>query len=298
VEAKGVIMVSGGIEGDPQLVASFLGPNADRVLVRANPGSVGDGFHMAQAVGAAASRSLSSFYGHLVSYPIREWADTHFLPLTQYHSIHCIMVNRHGRRFIDESMGDEFNNQAVLGQPESRAILLADEDTRRRFVVTAPYPHGEVVDRFAVAADAGGNYAREVTVEALIAHVATWGVPAETLRATLDAYHRAAAGEGPVVDAPMPATPTPLRVPPFHAVEVQPALTFTYGGLRIDADARILDRDNRPIAGLYATGADAGGVFHRGYEGGLGMSLVLGRRAARTAMAEIRARRDAAPLSR
>lgn len=47
-----------------------------------------------------------------------------------------------------------------------------------------------------------------------------------------------------------------------------------------------------------AAGADAGGVFHAGYGGGLGMSLVLGRRAARTAMAEIRARRDAAPLSR
>jgi hypothetical protein len=56
------------------------------------------------------------------------------------------------------------------------------------------------------------------------------------------------------------------------------------------------------IAGLapasVAAGANAGGVFHAGYGGGLGMSLVLGRRAARTAMAEIRARRDAAPFSR
>ena len=110
--------------------------------------------------------------------------------------------------------------------------------------------------------------------------------------------NRAAAGEDVVVDVPMPTAPTPLRVRPFHALEVQPALTFTYGGLRIDADARVLDRDNRPIAGLHAAGADAGGVFHAGYEGGLGMSLVLGQRAARTAMAGMRARRDAAPPSR
>jgi L-2-hydroxyglutarate oxidase LhgO len=56
------------------------------------------------------------------------------------------------------------------------------------------------------------------------------------------------------------------------------------------------------IAGLapasVAADAKAGGVFHAGYGAGLGMSLVLGRRAARTAMAKIRARRDAAPFSR
>jgi len=293
VDADAVVLASGGIVGDPQLVASFVGPNADRMLVRANPGSVGDGFRLAQSAGAAASRSLSSFYGHLVSYPIRDWGEPHFLPLTQYHSIHCILVNRHGRRFIDESLGDEFSNQAVLAEPDGRAILLADDDTRRRFVVTAPYPHGEVVDRFAAAAEAGGNRAVADTVDALVDSIAGWGVPAATLRATLDAYGRSAAGEPVVIDAPMPKVAAPLVVPPFHAIEVQPALTFTYGGVRVDEHARVLDRDDHPIVGLYAAGADAGGLFHGGYGGGLGMSLVFGRRAARAALADTAARRAA-----
>lgn len=288
VEAGAVILATGGIVGDPELVASFVGPGADRALVRANPGSVGDGFHLGRSVGAAASRSLSSFYGHLVSYPIRDWGEPHFLPLTQYHSIHCILVNRHGTRFVDESLGDEISNQDILGQPEGRAILLADDETRRTYVVTAPYPHGEVVDRFAAGAAAGANYAVADTVDALLDQVAAWGVPAGTLRATLAAYDRAAAGEDVAVDAPMPARPAPLLVPPFHAIEVQPALTFCYGALRIDADARVLDRDDRPIAGLYAAGADGGGAFHRGYGGGLGLALVFGRRAARAAMADTR----------
>jgi predicted oxidoreductase len=59
-----------------------------------------------------------------------------------------------------------------------------------------------------------------------------------------------------------------------------------YGALRIDAHARVLDRDDRPISGLYAAGADGGGAYHRGYGGGLGLALVFGRRAARAAMAD------------
>jgi succinate dehydrogenase/fumarate reductase flavoprotein subunit len=165
VEAGAVILATGGIVGDPELVASFVGSGADRALVRANPGSVGDGFHLGRSAGAAASRSLASFYGHLVSYPIRDWGEPHFLPLTQYHSIHCILVNRNGRRFVDESLGDEISNQDILKQPEGRAILLADDETRRRYVVTAPYPHGEVVDRFAAGAEAGANYAVADTVD-------------------------------------------------------------------------------------------------------------------------------------
>jgi succinate dehydrogenase/fumarate reductase flavoprotein subunit len=288
VEAGAVLLATGGFQGDPALVASFIGRHADRVLVRSNPGSVGDGFRLAGSVGGAASRSLGGFYGHLVGSPVKDWSERHFLPLTQYHSIYCILVDLNGRRFIDESRGDEYANQAVVALPGSRAVLLADDATRRARVVTAPYPRGEVVDRFQAAADAGARYAIADSVDELIAAVAAWGIPAGTLRATLADYDVAAAGQPVLLDAPVPASPAPLRVPPFHALEVQPALTFPLGGIRIDADGRVLDRDDHPIPGLFAAGADAGGLYHEGYGGGLGMSCVFGRRAARAALGEHR----------
>jgi succinate dehydrogenase/fumarate reductase flavoprotein subunit len=287
-EADAVLLATGGFQGDPELVASFIGPHADRVLVRSNPGSVGDGFRMAEAAGGAASRSLGGFYGHLVGSPVDDWSERHYLPLTQYHSIYCILVDLNGRRFIDESRGDEYANHAVARLPGPRAILLADDATRRARVITAPYPRGEVVDRFQAAADAGANYAIADSAEELIERVAEWGVPAANLRSTLAAYDRAAAGRATEGDAPMPATPAPLRVPPFHALEVQPAITFPLGGIRIDADGRVLSRDDRPVDGLFAAGADAGGLYHEGYGGGLGMSCVFGRRAARAALARRR----------
>ena len=76
-----------------------------------------------------------------------------------------------------------------------------------------------------------------------------------------------------------------LVEPPFVAVRVRAAVTHTIGGLRIDERARVLDGDGRPIAGLHAAGADAGGIFTGGYGSGLAAALVFGRIAAETALA-------------
>ena len=48
--------------------------------------------------------------------------------------------------------------------------------------------------------------------------------------------------------------------------------------------ARVLDPDGRPLDGLYAAGADAGGVSTGGYASGLASALVLGRAAAEVAL--------------
>ena len=71
----------------------------------------------------------------------------------------------------------------------------------------------------------------------------------------------------------------PLREPPFHAVEVQPALTFPLGGVRVDTWGRVLDRDGRAVAGLYCAGGDAGGLQGPRYVAGLALGLVFGPRA-------------------
>jgi succinate dehydrogenase/fumarate reductase flavoprotein subunit len=76
----------------------------------------------------------------------------------------------------------------------------------------------------------------------------------------------------------------PIDQPPFYVVEAVPAITFTFGGLRIDPHARVLDEDDRPIPGLLAAGADAGGLYVRAYAGGLAAALVFGLRAASTAL--------------
>ncbi len=172
LRADAVLLATGGFQGDPELLATFVGPKADSLLVRSNPGSVGDGFRIGRDAGASASRCMSGFYGHLVPSPLAELREDQYLMLTQYYSHHCLLVNRLGHRFTDESLGDEVSNQATLYQPDSKAVLICDERIHTTFAATAPYPHGQVVDRIAAAQAAGGRYSRTDTKEEMLDVVA------------------------------------------------------------------------------------------------------------------------------
>jgi hypothetical protein len=218
---------------------------------------------MGRAAGAAVSGCRDGFYGHLVPSPLAAWGEADFLPLTQYHSSRAVLVNRLGRRFTDESLGDEVSNQAVLRQPGARAVLLFDHEVRTRHAAAAPYPHGQVVDRTAAAQASGARLAVAGTPAALVDAVAGWGVARGPLAEQIAA----------------------LGAPPLYAVEVQPTITFPFGGLAVDVDGRVLDDDGVPVPGLFAAGADAGGLQDRRYVGGLALGAVFGPRAAAAALA-------------
>ena len=262
-----VLLATGGFQGDPALVRAAIGPGAEDMLLRSHRGATGDGLRMARAAGAADGTGPGDgFYGHLVPSPLGRWHPDDFLPLTQYHSRQGVLVNRDGRRFAEEWRGDEVSNQSALRQPGSRAVLLFDERVRVEHAVGPPYPHGQVVDRLALAEKVGARVAHAPTLKRLIARIAGWGVDSDGLTATLA------------------TRPDPLREPPFHALEVQPSITFTYGGVRADAAGRVLDSGGRPLPGLFAAGADVGGLQGPGYVGGLVLGLVFGPRAADAAL--------------
>ncbi len=83
------------------------------------------------------------------------------------------------------------------------------------------------------------------------------------------------------LDPPKSNWAVPLDTPPFVCFPVTCGITFTFGGLRIDRDARVLDAAGRPIPGLYAAGELVGGLFYHNYPGGTGLAsgAVFGRRA-------------------
>jgi succinate dehydrogenase/fumarate reductase flavoprotein subunit len=267
ITGAAVLLATGGFQGDPALVRGAIGSGAEAMLVRSHPGATGDGLRLARAAGAADARGRGDgFYGHLVPSPLESWRPDEFLPLTQYHSRQGVLVNREGRRFAEEWRGDEISNQSALRQSGSRAVLLFDERVRTEHALAAPYPHGQLVDRLALAEEVGARVGHAPTLKRLIAGVAGWGVDADRLAETLS------------------ARPDSLREPPFHALEVQPTITFTFGGVRADADGRVLDEHGRALPGLFAAGADVGGLQGPGYVGGLVLGLVFGPRAADAAL--------------
>ncbi|WP_028925040.1 FAD-binding protein [Pseudonocardia acaciae] len=281
--APATVLATGGFQGDPELRQAFIGHGADDIAVRSNPCSVGDGFRLGKAAGGAASRHLSAFYGHLLPSPMAVTRER-LLRLTLYFSAYGVLVNRDGRRFTDESLGDEVSNQFVVRQPGRRAVLIWDERVQRERALAVPYPSGMALDRHAEATALGARAARCADLGELVDAVAGWGVDGTALAATLDGYRRFAAGEAVALDAP---ASSPCRLGdggPYYALEVQPCITIPFGGLRVDGDARVLDRDGVSVPGLYAVGADAGGAQDLRYIGGLVFGFVFGRRAAEAAL--------------
>jgi hypothetical protein len=96
--ARATVLATGGFQGDPELKQRFIGGGADDIAVRSNPRSVGDGFRLGSAAGAAASRHLSGFYGHTLPSPVPVTPEV-FLRLTLYFSAYGVIVKRLGRRF-------------------------------------------------------------------------------------------------------------------------------------------------------------------------------------------------------
>ena len=284
IHARSTLLATGGFGGDPTLRAEHIHPLAENLPLRANTNSVGDGLRLGRSVGAAFGPANAGFYGHLIPSKVAYTNPYEFTDLTFYHSEHGVLLNLEGKRFCDETIGDHLNTLSVLDQPEARALLVYDQRVHDEWMM-APYVEGvEPLDKFQLAYRRGARAAVADDIEEFEALPEEWGYPGEVSRDTLLEFNRQCETGTPSPGRKLDAAP--LLTPPYYIIEVIPAITFTFSGLSIDTQARVLDEAGEVIPGLLAAGADAGGVFNRAYAGGLACALVFGLQAAATATAQ------------
>ena len=286
IRAAAVILASGGFEASPRMRAQHLGPNWDIAKVRGSEANTGEGITMALDAGAQRAGDWSGC--HAVFWDAGAPA-TGDWELTNQHSKLGyplgLIVNREGRRFVDE--GADFRNYTyakygaeILRQPGAIAFQLFDQR------VLPLLRKDEYMIPGATRVDAA-------TVRELARKL---GFSEGTLEGTVEAYNSAVQpgafnpsikdGKGTLGLVPPKSNwAQRLDAPPFVAFPVTVGITFTFGGLRIDAEARVLDEANLPIPGLHAAGELVGGLFYKNYPGGSGLmaGAVFGRRAGTTA---------------
>jgi succinate dehydrogenase/fumarate reductase flavoprotein subunit len=281
IEARSTVLATGGFGGDPELRAQHIHPLARELPLRANPHSTGDGLRLGLAAGAAFGAENAGFYGHLVPSHVPARNAHELWEVTFYHSEHGVLVNLAGDRFVDETIGDHLNTLAVLEQPEARALLICDQRVHDEWMMR-PYVEGvEPTDRFALAYRRGARSAVAEDLEEFEHLPEEWGYDGSAVMRTLTEFNaRSAAG---TAEPSRRLDSEPLVNPPYYVVELIPAITFSFGGLRVDAEARVLNARGRPIPGLLAAGADIGGLWVRAYAGGAATALVFGLQAADTA---------------
>lgn len=283
VQAASTLLATGGFQGDPELRRTLIHPQADDIPLRGNVYSSGDGLRLAREVGAQFGPDDAGFYGHLMPSGVKFAEKEDFPALTLYYSEHALLLNLEGRRFVDETVGDHLTTMALLKQPEARGLLIHDERVRKDWILR-PYVEGiRPTDTFDVCYRRGARAAVAESIDELLDMPDEWGFDGAVVRQALLDFNRQCADGS--VNPPREFDATPIDQPPFYVIETVPAITFTFGGIVIDADARVLDQSGRAIPGLFAAGADAGGLYVRAYAGGLAAALVFGLTAAQTAVA-------------
>lgn len=299
---QGVILATGGFEWDETLVKAFLrGPLARSASV---PTNTGDGLRMSMRIGAALGNMREAWWVPIIDVPIEGKDVAGWQVNGERSRPHSIMVNKLGRRFANEAanynaLGAAFHTIDVgsFDYVNHPAWLIFDSTYLSRYGLAghsaaSPTPawmtEAPSLTSLATAIDVPAD-ALESTVDRWNENVASGRDP-EFGRG--DSIHDRWWGDPAYGDTPA-STLGPLDAPPFFAVRVFCGALGTKGGPLTDAQARVLDVDGRPIAGLYAAGnvmASVMGMTYGGAGGTLGPAMTFGFLAGRHAAGRAEAR--------
>jgi tricarballylate dehydrogenase len=282
IDAGAVVLAAGGFEADPGLRREHLGEGWEHAKVRGTP--LNDGRVLRAALAAGAARAGDWSTAHAVAWdagapPFGDRKLTNQLTRQSYPL--GIVVNKLGQRFVDE--GADFRNYTyarygtdILAQPGAVAFQIFDADIR-------PLLRPEEYDSPGVS---------EHIASSIPDLAAACGISADGLTQTVADFNAVVRrqvrfdptikdGRSAAVSPPKSNWANPIETPPFYAYPVTCGITFTFGGLAADADARVLGDSGAVIPGLYVCGEMLGGLFSGNYPGGSGLTagLVFGRRA-------------------
>jgi succinate dehydrogenase/fumarate reductase flavoprotein subunit len=283
VNAPWTILATGGFQANPDLRAEQIHSNASLIPLRSNPNSSGEGIRLGLQAGSTWAAKNPGFYGHLVCSPARLDHPSLFTRLSQYHSDYSLLFNEEGRRFTDESQGDFRSSNELVFQPNARGLLVWDEHVQKEHVLKSFVLGAEAEDRLKVSLQYGALGMKADNISDIGEAASQWGFNGDAVVRSIHEYN------DKVLTCPEKLEPAraydlrPLDQPPYYALVVEPAITFTHGGLKIDNQARALNTAGEPIPGLLVAGADAGNVYNCGYGGGLAMALGFALQAVQTA---------------
>ena len=278
---KAVVVAAGGFQADIDWLTRAWGPAAQNFLIRGTP--YNRGVVLADLLDQGIEQVGDPTQCHAVAIdgraPKYDGGIVTRLDCVPF----SIVVNKHAERFYDEGEDVWPKRYAIWGrlvadQPDQVGYAIIDAKSLELFMPSVFPP---------IKAD---------TLEDLAAQM---DLPAARLRKTVDAFNAACgdvSGFHPTeldgvattgLNPPKTNWARPIKDPPFYGYSLRTGVTFTYLGLKVDANAQC-SVGNRPVANLWAAGETmAGSILGQGYLAGFGMTIgtVFGRIAGREAAA-------------
>ncbi len=291
---QGVLLASGGFAHNPEMREEFGGdqPNRGRWSI-ANPGDTGDAIRIAMRLGAKVDLMDEAWW--LPSPRTGRFGQSTLDQARQ--RPRTIYVDSAGQRFVNESNSYmEVGKEMYARDKTSRAVpcwLIFDDRYRKRYAHLRSRP-----GRFPRSLLESGMLKQAWTLNDLarVCEIDAAGLSEtierfnENARLGIDpdygrgesAYNRALGDPNHKVHPCL----GPIDEPPYYAVQVVPGDIGTCGGVLTDEHARVLDEQDQPIEGLYATGNGTATVMGRHYLGpgaSIANTMVFGYVAARHA---------------
>jgi succinate dehydrogenase/fumarate reductase flavoprotein subunit len=323
VKAKKVILTTGNFFSNRSMTTQYLSPYGYSMVSCSGPYQRGEGVAMCEEHGAFMSRFADAWSGNICAFhQDTMWEDDpeayeKFLaetPVEEYTvlgkgfashtgvtsmnnppapfnsdggSANAILVNLDGERFVDESNSEVSWQRRpmyfVIRQPQGMAWVIGDKDSYDADQYSQ--------DKLDLITRKGGNVMTANTIEELASKMQTEaGVYKFSVIKTITDYN-AAIDAGTTAELTPPRTPqetfNKIDNPPFYACAIRTCAYYNFGGLTIDKDAQVLNKQMAPIGNLYAPPPLGGGVMNQQYTGGIGISGTFGFRAGKHAAARI-----------
>lgn len=273
IEARAFIAAAGGFEANIDWLKEYWGEAAENFIIRGTPYNKGAVLKLlleanVQSVGdpkqchaVAVDGRAPKFDGGIVT------------------RLDCvpfgIVVNRDGKRFYDE--GEDFwpKRYAIWGrlvaaQPGQIGYVIIDEKSIRSFIPSVFPPQ---------TASSIAELAGKLELDPARLEVAV---------SAFNAACRPGAFDHTILDdcrtngltPPKSHWARPIDTPPFYGYMLRPGITFTYLGVRVNRQARMIMADGSAAANMFAAGEImAGNILGKGYLAGIGMTIgsVFGR---------------------
>jgi 3-oxosteroid 1-dehydrogenase len=307
----GVIVCAGGFEWNQQLRERFFTvPGSTRNSSTPEEANRGELLEAGIAIGAATEFTETGWWVPTMSIPIQTASNFEEIHQAVFDvgRPHSVCVNRNGERFVDEACGyDRFGNAMMEDQLRTGANtpcwLIFDATFRYKFTAGGIMPTALMPDR-RIPTDWWDHYLfRAPTLRDLARKIDIDADKLETVVGRMNEYAKTGIdpefGRGGNIydrnfgDPSLKPNPNlgAIGKAPFYAIPISLGDLGTKGGLKCDAQARVLDTTDLPIPGLYAAGNASGSPFGNAYPGAggtIGPAMVFGYIAAGMIAAEAR----------
>lgn len=258
VTGKAIVVTTGGFGASKEFIEKYRPDLADYITTN-QEGSTGDGITMIEKLGGQTvdmdkiqiHPTVQQDEGVLIGEVVRGEG--------------AILVDQEGKRFVNEMDTRDKVSAAITALPEKSAYLIFDQGVRDRATAIEFY-------------DQKGYVTTGKTMEELAEKI---DLPKETLAKTVDGWNTDVAEKKDAQFNRATAMEHDLSSPNYYAIKIAPGIHYTMGGVKINTNTEVLDKENQPIRGLYAADEVTGGLHGNNRIGGNSVAeiIIFGRQA-------------------